>query len=62
MLRRFPDVRRWADTRDVLQNSLLRLLYALERIEPPSMRHLYNLAACLIRAELVTPGTAGRSA
>jgi RNA polymerase sigma-70 factor (ECF subfamily) len=53
MLRRFPNVRRWADTQDVLQNSLLRLLHALERIEPPSMRDFYNLAACLIRAELV---------
>jgi RNA polymerase sigma-70 factor (ECF subfamily) len=53
MLRRFGNVRRWADTDDVLQNSLLRLLRTLEKVDPPSMRDFYNLAAGLMRSELL---------
>lgn len=53
MLRDFPNVSRHAQTDDVLQNALLRLLRALERIEPPSMRDFYNLAARLMRCELL---------
>ncbi len=53
MLRRFPNVRRWADTDDVLQNALLRLLRSLEGIEPASMRDFHSLAAVHIRRELL---------
>ena len=53
MLRRFPNVRRWADTDDVLNSSLLRLLRALQRIRPNSMRELFNLAAVQMRRELL---------
>jgi RNA polymerase sigma-70 factor (ECF subfamily) len=53
MLRGFPNVRRHAQTDDVLQNSLMRLLRSLERVQPPSMRDFYNLAAALIRSELL---------
>lgn len=53
MLRRFPNVRRWADTNDVLQNALLRLLRALEAVHPGSMREFFGLAAEQIRRELL---------
>src|SRR5262245_11894987 len=52
-LRRFPSVRRWAETWDVLQSSLLRLLRALEQMRPASTRDLFNLAAVLMRRELL---------
>lgn len=45
MLRRFPGVRRWAQTGDVLQNAVLRLLRALEQVRPASTRELFGLAA-----------------
>jgi RNA polymerase sigma-70 factor (ECF subfamily) len=53
MLRRFPNVRRWADTGDVLQNVLLRLMRTLDNLRPASMRDFYNLAAVHIRRELL---------
>jgi RNA polymerase sigma-70 factor (ECF subfamily) len=53
MLRRFPNVRRWADTGDVLQNALLRLLRALQDVQPDSTRSFFNLAAVQIRRELL---------
>jgi RNA polymerase sigma-70 factor (ECF subfamily) len=53
MLTRFPNVQRWAETNDVLQNSLMRLLRSLEKVEPSSMRDFYNLAAGLMRSELL---------
>ncbi len=53
MLRRFPRVGRWAQTDDVLQNSLLRLLRALQDIRPDSMRSFYGLAAAQMRRELL---------
>jgi RNA polymerase sigma-70 factor (ECF subfamily) len=53
MLRRFPTVRRWADTYDVLQGALLRLLHALQATQPESTRHFANLAALHIRRELL---------
>src|SRR5262249_61680504 len=34
MLRRFPGVRRWEETGDLLQNALLRLLKSLETVRP----------------------------
>jgi RNA polymerase sigma factor (sigma-70 family) len=53
MLRRFPNVRRWAETDDVLQNALVRLLRTLETIHPTSVREFLNLSALEIRRELL---------
>ncbi len=53
MLRGFPNVRDWAETVDVLQGSLIRLLNALRNLQPNSTRHFFNLAAANIRWELL---------
>jgi RNA polymerase sigma-70 factor (ECF subfamily) len=53
MLQRFPGVRRWVEPEDVLQNALLRLLRALESIQPESMRAFFGLAAEQMRRELL---------
>jgi RNA polymerase sigma factor (sigma-70 family) len=53
MLRRFPGVHRWADTDDVLQNAVLRLLRALREIRPANTREFFGLAAVQIRRELL---------
>ena len=53
MLRGFPRVRDWAETVDVLQGSLIRLLNTLRQIRPDSTRHFFNLAAVQIRRELL---------
>ena len=51
--RQFPDLCRWEDTDDVLQQSLLRLHGALKKIQPHSAREFYGLAAKQIRWELI---------
>jgi RNA polymerase sigma factor (sigma-70 family) len=53
LLRGFPTVRRWADTDDVLQNSIIRLLRSLQDVEFSSMRDFFGLAATQIRRELL---------
>jgi len=53
MLRTFPNVRGLADSDDVLQNSLVRLLRTLQQLKPKSTRDFYNLAAVHIRRELL---------
>ena len=53
MFSRFPNVSRWTDCDDVLQNALLRLLKTLETVRPNSMRDFYNLAAVHLRRELL---------
>lgn len=53
MLQGFKRVRRWAESDDVLQNSLLRLNRALADIQPESSRQFYALAAQQIRRELL---------
>lgn len=53
MLGGFPRVRRWADTGDVLQNALLRLLNALRVVKPASPRDFFALASLQIRRELL---------
>jgi RNA polymerase sigma-70 factor (ECF subfamily) len=53
MLRDFPNVRRWADTDDVLQGALMRMLHTLRATQPESTRHFANLAAMHIRRELL---------
>jgi RNA polymerase sigma factor (sigma-70 family) len=56
MLRRYPAVRACADTADLLQGSILRLLSSLRRIQPESTRHFFNLAAAHVRRELLDLG------
>jgi RNA polymerase sigma-70 factor (ECF subfamily) len=53
MLRGFPKVRLHVQTDDVLQNALVRLLRALETMEPASLRDFFNLAAVQLRRELL---------
>jgi RNA polymerase sigma-70 factor (ECF subfamily) len=54
MLRRFPNVRRWAETGDVMQSALIRLLRSLRQMDAPaSMREFYALAAQQLRRELL---------
>jgi RNA polymerase sigma factor (sigma-70 family) len=53
MLRRFPRLRRWEQTDDVLQGALLGLLKALRAVRPESMRSFYNLSAVMIRRQLI---------
>jgi RNA polymerase sigma factor (sigma-70 family) len=53
MLRGFPNVKRWADTDDVLQGALVRLLRTLRNLRPESTRDFLNLAALHIRRELL---------
>lgn len=47
------DLRRWEMTDDVFQNSMLRLHRALAEVKPESVRHFFNLAALMIRRELL---------
>jgi RNA polymerase sigma-70 factor (ECF subfamily) len=53
MLRRFPRVHLWVQTDDVLQNALMRLLRALEKVRPDSTREFFGLAATQMRRELL---------
>jgi RNA polymerase sigma factor (sigma-70 family) len=53
MCRSFPNVRSWAETDDVLQNSLMRLLHTLRSMRPRTTRDFFNLAAVHIRRELL---------
>ena len=53
MLGNYPNLRRWEQTDDVFQNSMLKLHRSLEKVELESVRHFFNLAAVHIRRELV---------
>ncbi len=53
MFRSYPGVGRWVEASDVLQDSLLRLLRALESVEPESTRAFFGLAAEQMRRELL---------
>jgi RNA polymerase sigma-70 factor (ECF subfamily) len=53
MLRHFPTVRPWADTDDVLQGTLIRLLRSLHELRPVSTRDFANLMATHMRRELL---------
>lgn len=53
MFRGFPGLRRWEQTDDVFQNSLIRLHRALASVEIESVRHFFNLAAEIVRRELL---------
>jgi RNA polymerase sigma factor (TIGR02999 family) len=53
MLHQYPSVQPWAETGDVLQSSLLRLLRALQEVRPNSTREFFGLAAEQMRRELL---------
>lgn len=53
MLKGFGRVRRWEQTDDVVQNSLMRLYKTLEDIQPANAVEFYRLAALNIRRELL---------
>jgi RNA polymerase sigma-70 factor (ECF subfamily) len=53
MLRGFVNVKRFAETDDVLQNALMRLLRSLETVQPQDMRQFFGLATVQIRRELI---------
>jgi RNA polymerase sigma-70 factor (ECF subfamily) len=53
MLRRYPSVGRWEETNDLLQNAVLRLLRALQEVDPTSVRDFFGLAAEQMRRELL---------
>lgn len=53
MLKRFPNVHRWDDTGDVVQNAAMRLYRSLGNIAPRDARGFLGLAAVHIRRELL---------
>ena len=53
MLQDLRRVRRWEETDDVFQNSVLRLCAALQRVHPPTTLDFFRLAALHIRRELI---------
>jgi RNA polymerase sigma-70 factor (ECF subfamily) len=53
MLKGFGRVRRWEQTDDVVQNSLLRLYRSLADVQPANAVEFYRLAALNIRRELL---------
>ncbi len=53
MLRRYPHVRRWEETDDLLQAALMRLHRSLAEVRPEDVPHFDNLAATQIRRELI---------
>ena len=53
MLRRYPHVRRWEETDDLLQAALVRLHRSLAEVRPEDVPHFDNLAATQIRRELI---------
>lgn len=53
MLRGFPQVRRWEETDDVVQNAALRMHRALSAVAPVDGTHFLGLAILQIRWELM---------
>lgn len=53
MIRDFPPVRTGADTGDVVQGAMLRLVTALRDVRPDSTREFAGLAALQVRRELL---------
>lgn len=53
MLRRFPNVRRWAESDDVFQGASMRLCRCLERLQVNSTKDFYRLASQQMRRELL---------
>jgi RNA polymerase sigma factor (sigma-70 family) len=53
MLRSFPNVSRWSQTDDVLQNAMIRLHKSLAQVKLELPKQFYGLAATHIRRELI---------
>ncbi|OAI40917.1 hypothetical protein AYO40_04035 [Planctomycetaceae bacterium SCGC AG-212-D15] len=53
MLRGYPGVKRWAETDDVLQSALMRLLRSLKEVRPSTPKDFFALATLQIRRELI---------
>jgi RNA polymerase sigma-70 factor (ECF subfamily) len=53
MLQKFPQVRRWEESTDVLQPALLKLLRALDHVQPATTREFVGLAAEQLRRVLI---------
>lgn len=53
MLKNFPQVRRWEETDDVLQESLVKLHRSLKEVQPDSVQGFFGLAATLLRRTLI---------
>ena len=53
MLDRYPQVRRWEETDDVLQEALVRLHRALTEVKPDSVGRFFGLASTLVRRTLI---------
>jgi RNA polymerase sigma factor (sigma-70 family) len=53
MFHGFPQLRRWEQTDDVFQNSMVKLHRAVSEVQVESVRHFFNLAAVQIRRELL---------
>ncbi len=53
MLHKFPDVQRWEQTDDVLQNALIRLDRSLRTVQPETILDFFRLSASQIRRELL---------
>jgi len=53
MLRKFPQVKRWEDTDDVVQAALIRLHRSLSEVKPDSTRAFFGLAITQIRRSLI---------
>jgi RNA polymerase sigma-70 factor (ECF subfamily) len=53
MLRGYPGVKRWAETDDVLQSALMRLLRSLQEVRPGTPQQFFALATLQIRRELL---------
>lgn len=53
MLGDYARLRRWADTDDVMNSGVVRLLRALEAVSPASVDEFFKLAAVQLRRELI---------
>ena len=53
MIGSYPSVRRWEQTDDVVQLSMLRLLRAIESSPPKSELHFFHLASLQVRRLLI---------
>ncbi len=60
MLGRFPTVRRWEETSDVVQNVLIRLDRALRDLPLTTVQDFFVVAACNVRRELINLARAYR--
>ncbi|MGB7344463.1 MAG: sigma-70 family RNA polymerase sigma factor [Pirellulaceae bacterium] len=53
MLRKYPQVKRWEDTDDIMQAALMRLHRSLKEVRPATTREFYGLAVTQIRRSLI---------